>query len=121
MHLLGSGLVISHWKDSDDREEKKKKEKRKNESASFNFNGWTSLGVSHFEAYPTQYCCNLRARCPGSGCISPGKLRPNSLLEIESPSRLKHVGLLRIGSLGRSRHVDLLGPLDWQIPEQVEA
>ena len=35
--------------------------------------------------------------------------------------RLRHVGLQRIGSLGRSRRVDLLGPLDWWIPEQVEA
>ena len=32
--------------------------------ASFNFHRWTSLGVSLSEAYPTQYCCNLRARHP---------------------------------------------------------
>ena len=51
----------------------------------------------------------------------PGRLRRDSLLEIESPGRLRHVGLLRIGSLGRLRHVDLLGPLDWQIPKQFEA
>jgi len=52
--------------------------------------------VSLSEAYPTQYCCNLRAGHPESGCRSPGRLR--------------HVGLQRIDSLGRSRHVDLLGP-----------
>ena len=28
---------------------------------SFDFYGWTSLGVSLSEAYPTQNCCNLRA------------------------------------------------------------
>ena len=60
-HLLGCGLVISHLKDSDDREEKKKE---KNEQASFSSHGWISLGVSLFEAYPTQYYCNLRARHP---------------------------------------------------------
>ena len=65
--------------------------------------------------------CNLRARLPGSRCRSPGRLRHDSLLEIESPGRLSQVGLLRIGSLGRLRHVDLLGPLDWWIPEKVEA
>ena len=47
-HLLESGLVISHLKDSDDREEKKKKkererEKERNKWASFNFHAWTSL------------------------------------------------------------------------------
>ena len=41
-------------------------------------------------------------------------------MEIESLARSRQVGLLTVGSLGRSRHVDLLGPLDWQIPEQVE-
>ena len=56
---------------------------------------------------------------PGSGCRSPGRLRCDSLLEIESLGRL-HVSLLRIGSKGRSRHFDLLGPLNWWIPEQVE-
>ena len=73
------------------------------------------------ETYPTQYCCNLRAGLPGSGCRSPGRLRHDSLLEIESPGRLRQVGLLRIGSLGKLRHVDLLGHLDWWIPEKVEA
>ena len=29
---------------------------------SFDFYGWTSLGVSLSEAYPTQNCYNLRAR-----------------------------------------------------------
>ena len=56
--LSGSGLVISLLKHSDDREEKKKEKT----NTSFNFHEWTSLGVSFFEAYPTQYCCNLRAR-----------------------------------------------------------
>ena len=58
---------------------------------------------------------------PGSGCRSLGKLRHDSLLEIEAPGRLKRDGLPRIGSLGRLRRDDLLGPLDWQLPEQVEA
>ena len=58
---------------------------------------------------------------PGSGHRPPGRLRHDSLLEIESPSRSRHVGLSRIGSLGRLRYVDLLGPLDWQTPEQAEA
>ena len=49
---------------------------------------------------------------PGSGCRSPGKLRHDSLLEIESLSRSRHAGLQRIASLGRSRHADLLGPLE---------
>ena len=71
--------------------------------------------------YPTQYCCNLRPGIPGSGCTSLGKLRGDSLLEIESSVKSRLVGLLRIGSLGRSRHVNLLGSLDWGIPEQVEA
>ena len=44
---------------------------------------------------------------PGSGCIFPGRLRCDSLLEIKSPGRL--------------RHDDLLGFLDWRIPKQVEA
>ena len=57
---------------------------------------------------------------PGSGCRSPGKLRCDSLVEIEFLGRPRHVGLPRIGSLGKLRHVDLLGPLDWQIPKQVE-
>ena len=52
---------------------------------------------------------------------SPGRLRHDSLLKIESLVRSRKVGLLRIWSLGRSRHVNLLGPLDWQIPKQVEA
>jgi len=34
------------------------------EKTSFDFHGWTSLGVSLSEAYPTQNCCNLRARRP---------------------------------------------------------
>ena len=59
------------------------------------------------EAYPTQYCFNLRAGHPQVRCRFLGRLRYDSLLEIKSP--------------GRSRHVDLLGPLDWWIPEQVEA
>ena len=53
---------------------------------------------------------------PGSGCRSPGKLRHDSLLEIESPGRLRYVSFPRIGSQGRSRHVDRLGLLDWRIP-----
>ena len=48
-------------------------------------------------------------------------MRCDSFLEIESQGRLRQVGLLRIGSLGKSRRDDLLGPLDWQIPKQVEA
>ena len=58
----GSGLAISHRKDSDDREEKKKEKKKL--IGFLLFYWWTSLGVSVFKAYPTQYCCNLRARCP---------------------------------------------------------
>ena len=57
---------------------------------------------------------------PGSGCRSPGRLKHDSLLEIESPGRLRQVNLPRIGSLGRSRCVDLLGSLDWRIPKQIE-
>ena len=60
-HLSGSGLVTSHLKDSDDREEKKK-EKKLIELLLFYW--WTSLELSLSEAYPTQYCCNLRARRP---------------------------------------------------------
>ena len=57
---------------------------------------------------------------PGSGYRSPGRLKHDSLLEIKSLGRSRQVGLPKIGSLGRLRDVDLLGPLDWQIPEQVE-
>ena len=46
--------------------------------------GWTSLGVSLFEAYFMQYCCNLRARHPWVRCRSPGRLRHDSLLNIKS-------------------------------------
>ena len=76
--------------------------------------------MSHSEAFPTQYCCNLRARHPQITVQIPGRLRLDSLLEIESPGRLRQVGLRRIGSLDRSRHVDLLGHLDWWILEHVE-
>ena len=106
-------MVTFHLKDSDDREEKKKKL-----IGLLLFYWWTSLGVSLSKAYPTQYYCNLRARHPRSGCRSPGRLRCDSLLEIESPGRLRQVGLLRFGSLGRSRNVDLLRPLAWQIPSR---
>ena len=51
----------------------------------------------------------------------PTKLKHDSLLEIESLGRSREAGLPRIGSLGRSSHDNHLGPLDWQIPEQVEA
>ena len=54
----------------------------------------------------------MRARHPQVRVHIPGKLRHDSLLEIESMGRLRHVSLLRIGSLGMSRHVDLLGSLD---------
>ena len=90
----------------------------------FSFHGWTSLRVSLSEAYPTQYCCNLRAGHPCIRVQIPRQaevwLRCDSLLETESPGRLRQVGLLRIGSLGRLKHVDLLGPLDWWIPKQGE-
>ena len=59
--LSGSGLVISHLKDSDDKEGKKTEKTNRPPSISV---GRTSLGVRLFEAYPTQYCCNLRARHP---------------------------------------------------------
>jgi hypothetical protein len=36
---LGSGLVISHWKDSDDREEKKKKKENTNRPPSISMGG----------------------------------------------------------------------------------
>ena len=72
--------------------------------------------MSHSEDFPTQYCCNLRARHPQITVQIPGRLRRDSLLEIESLGRLRQVGLPRIGSLGRSRHFDPLGPLNWQIP-----
>ena len=39
VHLLGSGLVISHWKDSDDREEKKKKKEKTNRPPSISMGG----------------------------------------------------------------------------------
>ena len=57
----------------------------------------------------------------GSGCRPPGRLRRDSLMEIESPGRSRQVSLPRIGSLGKSRHVDLLAPLDCRIPKQAEA
>ena len=56
----------------------------------------------------------------GSGCRPPGRLRRDSLMEIESPGRSRQVSLPRTGSLGRLRQVDLLGSLDWWIPERVE-
>ena len=55
----------------------------------------------------------------GPTCRARGQ--DDSLLEIESLGRSREVGLPRIGSLGRSSHDNHLGPLDWQIPEQVEA
>ena len=77
--------------------------------------------MSLSEAYPTQYCCNLRTRHPRVRVQIPTKLKHDSLLEIESSGRSREVGLPRIGSLGRSSHDNHLGPLDWHIPEQVEA
>ena len=59
----------------------------------------------------------LEPGVPGPGCRSPGKLRHDSCLEIESLGRSRHFGFLIIEPLGRLRHVHLLGPLDWQIPE----
>ena len=47
---------------------------------------------------------------PRSWCRSPGRVRHDSLLEIESPGRSRQVGLPRIGSPGRLRHVDFLDP-----------
>ena len=85
-----------------------------------------------FEAYPTQYCGNLRARRPWVRCRSPGRLKCDSLLEIESPGRSRRDDLLgplglaipkrlrpdnlsRTRSLGRSRRDDLLGPPGWSL------
>ena len=54
-------MVISYLKDSHERKENKKKEL----IGLLQFPWVTSLGVSlRGEAYPTQYCCNLRARHP---------------------------------------------------------
>lgn len=72
-------------------------------------------------AYPTQYCCHLRVRRPRVRVQIPRQAEHDSLLEIESPGRPRQVVLPRIRSLGRSRRDHLLGPLDWWIPEQVEA
>ena len=59
-HLRGSGLLISYLKDNHERKENKKKKL----IGLLQFPWVTSLGVSLSEAYPTQYCCNLRARHP---------------------------------------------------------
>ena len=48
---------------------------------------------------------------PRSGCRAPGRLRRDSLLEIESPGRSRCDSLSRIGSVGWLRRDDLLGPL----------
>ena len=73
--------VIFHLKDSHDREGKEKRKKTNRLS----------------EGYPTQYCCNLRARRPRVRMQIPR----HDLLEIESPGRLRRDVLPRIGSLGR--------------------
>ena len=52
---------------------------------------------------------------PGQGADSPGRLRRDSLLEIETPGRSRGDDLLRIGSLGRLRRDNLLGPLGWSV------
>ena len=72
------------------------------------------------EAYPTQYCCNLRSGCPLVRVQIPRQIEADDILEIESPGRLRDVSLLRVEFLCKLRHVDLLEPLDWWIPEQVE-
>ena len=72
------------------------------------------------EAYPIQYCCNLRSGCPLVRVQIPRQIEADNILEIESPGRLRDVSLLRVEFLGKLRHVDLLEPLDWRIPEQVE-
>ena len=77
--------------------------------------GWVFLKLILPSTVPT-----WEPGIPGSGCRSSGRLRHDSLLQIESLGKLRHVDLPRIGSLGRSKRVNLLGPLDWQIPEQVE-
>ena len=64
MCLLGNGLVISHLKDSDGREEKEKKKKKR---IGLLFYRWTSLGMSLFKVYPTKYCFNLIVRRPQVG------------------------------------------------------
>ena len=87
--------------------------------------------MSLSEAYPTQYCCNLRAGGPQVRVKIPGKLRHDSLLEMESPGMSRRDGLQRIGSLGRSRRDglprigslgrsmrdNLLGPLGLEDPQ----
>ena len=104
-------MVISHLKDSHDREKK----------TPFDFHGWTSLRMSLLKFILLSTVATLEPGVPGPGCRSPGRLRCDSLLEIKFLGRLRHDGLPRIGSLGRSRLDDLLGPLAWWIPEQVEA
>ena len=47
---------------------------------------------------------------PRSGCRSPGRLRHDRLLEVESQGRSRQVGLLRFGSLGRLRNVNSWEP-----------
>ena len=76
--------------------------------------------MSLSEAYPTQYCCNLRSGCPLVRVQIPRQIEADDILEIESPGRLRDVSLLRVEFLCKLRHVDLLEPLDWWIPEQVE-
>ena len=106
-----SRMSVRKWigyfypKDSDDREGEKK-EKYSNRHPS-TFMGGLPQGWVFFTLILLSTAATWEPGVPGSGWRFPGRLRHDGLLEIESP--------------GRSRHVDLLGLLDWQIPEQVEA
>ena len=73
--------------------------------------------MSLSEAYPTQYCCNLR---PGRPWIRVQIPRQVEAWQPPGDQQVKACWPPENWSLGRLRHVDLLGPLDWWIPEQVE-
>ena len=117
-HLSESELVISHLKDNDDREEKKEKKNYRPPSISvggFPW-GWVFLKLILPSTIATWEPGILR-----SGCRSPGRLRHESLLDSESPEQVEAGQPPKNWVLGQLRHVDILGPLDWQTPEQVEA
>ena len=77
--------------------------------------------MSLLEAYPTQYYCNLRARCPQVRVQIPRQVKAGHPPEDRIPRQVKAGCFPGIGSLGRLRHFDLLGPPDWLIPKQAEA
>ena len=67
--------------------------------------------MSLSEAYPTQNCCNLRARRPRVRVQIPRQAEARQPTRDRIPGQVEGDGLPRIGSLGRLRRDDLLGPL----------